>query len=537
MRVKYARYVLILTFCLCLVFTLVPALVTPAAATDLLVSGRSDVQSSPGTTVGSPAANQFDQWTARGDLSVVLKSKPLIGRFRWRDKVSRYCGELKPTSQIRLLAGPLYFHWGNGVVLVDERKQRLRLTPARSTPFRHLNVRVSTSATENVNRGFCLLLPVSSCKLVIGCGERERLLALTHSRFGFALAGRRDMGKWLLAWSAVYTLSSPDHGSGASWVCVEIGAPFSRRQTSGSDEPASPFNQSLAPSLGCQWQTCTSPVLGRLRGQLRAMPATQPRSEGPLPDNRAESGWLFAWELPLMRSGGAELQLSNHRANSTQQNLPEIDRSLGLILTSEPWSGCEVRSTLSTSKRYICRDNPGDPDHKVLILSKQSLIDFKLTCQISSGLDISLRYRHVGGDLVLSADEIPRLATIVQETDPVEPAEASVMQEFWWGREMGGISTIRLRWRKGPFFRGGLTLAATPEAGGGASAVPIRIPPGRSYWRLLGGGSRFVELWLGGGNRQWRLEGALRFHTDRLGQGDQASFLLGVSLPIRLSKS
>jgi hypothetical protein len=179
------------------------------------------------------------------------------------------------------------------------------------------------------------------------------------------------------------------------------------------------------------------------------------------------------------------------------------------------------------------RADPRAQGRWTLVRFSRSTLEIRAQVRISRELRWTFCYRDQARQIAAGGSETPQdLAPLLLAGVRSEIADPGVSlprgADPSWDLRTGGILWAHLRWETPRTWQGGATVAATPIGGSGHAALPVRFPPGRSFWCNLGAGRWFCELWLGRAAATWRLEGALRMLTGNAPPGGRVTWILGV---------
>jgi hypothetical protein len=457
----------------------------------------------------------------------------------------RGVAELRFLGSGRLVMGEIEAEWATGCLLGDWAgfgRFRAERRPGPETfPLR---LRGVSAWRMQGQRGAAALVPLGPLRIGAwavehhyGVGASLGALAATVARTD---EGRHARWRWSLSavWlprattTASATASATAGGRGndprqgrLDWLLLEATGGFRAQGTP-------PWE-----GLGGSWQIELAPILGRLAGCFRwhegaakGVPAFLPGENEGSTELGDESRWSLDWRLPPLRGLTPQVSVLACRKPSRRDPVLPIEHASRLSFAAEPWSGAALRFSVTGVQTQRCMGDPSDADRKAIVRSTCSLLDLTAKIDLARGFRLSLRYRQSRSGLLLADAETPiGLGPALDRDGGDEISPEETRGSLWWDRGMGSVTSVRVRWDDGRRWRCGGTLAATPGDSRGAAAVLVRIPPGRSYWRTLGGGRWLAEFWLGRLLMGWRAESVLRVLSAKFSAKDwRFEFLLGV---------
>lgn len=493
----------------------------------------------PGTTAGGGKA-----LAPSCDASVELRA--MNGRIRVRNRSGAWvgCGSFPLPGGGRLLAGRVEARWGVGCLLADlDACELSNATGAAEVPPGEipLKARATTAWSDRSQGGAVAHLPIGPVQVAAWGLKWDQGLGVALGPWAAAVigVGTRDKRWWdwscVLSWRPTAPTrarkASDGVGQRGDWLIFELSGPLTPQS---SDLQPGLVSAHLG-AIGGHWSLGLAPIFGALGGAFRYRGLNGMSGREESRHFEIDEGWTLRWALPALRGVAPLLSLSSQKTLCRRVPVPVVEKSARLTLAAEPWSGAWVRVIFTGARSLRCRSDPSNPDRKVLARLTRSTLDLQARIQVSPSVVWTLRYRQAGGDLTVSDAETPLgIAPLLDANASEDAIEGQTSADRRWERRMGGIIWARLRWRACKAWQGGVTLAASPADGGGASAVPVRLPPGRSFWRSIGAGRWFIDLWAGCGGSTWRVEGAVRLLAGGGADPVWGEILLGMRRRIEL---
>lgn len=407
------------------------------------------------------------------ELRLRMRARQLTTAAAWRAR----CG-------VRLMAGELAIGWATGALLGDETGDRLETrNRLKRTAAKLLQVRLTTALRDRAQRGVVIAVQrkrfeLSSWALAeqvgLACGGRIGGLALQRSEHGH------------LTWSAVLRTSpgrkQADH---ILWECCGSG------------------------DSHCGWggafRLGSRAPIGSLRGFFRYAPGVaHPRMS---PD-----GWRVTWNAPLLAGLAPEIAVHVLKRGAPTKRLPTIERRATFAIAAEPWAGAHLRCAFASTRVQECRGEPDNSEVKMIASSARSVGTLLARVHLAPAVEFQARYRQSSATLQTETPVAPWPLQL-RPADCEEAVSEHESPARSWEGANGGLLWSALRWHWGAGWFASVAVAATPDRAGGLSAVPVRIPPGRSQWRTLGAGRWFAEGWISWRNGRGVYEVVLRSVT------------------------
>lgn len=432
------------------------------------------------------------------DAKLELRGGGVSAHVRHRADELLVSGQLKRGDALCIVGGQIVHSWGLG--LAWPGGEPLRDGPAssagRSRPM--LRLRSSVSRTVPKRTGLAIRLGSRESRFegaawgwdeAWGVGGRWRGL-------GFSLGRARDqigpgwLGSVLLSWSS---LARGDVIRAASSTRFTI-------EVAGRRGPAS--IQRLA--LGLRWTLDPHPTMGIWQGRLWTGP---PDGLSSRKDERERvygsdmrAGWEIRWALPRLPYLQSELRLSSTQPGGTAGR-SMAQRDVRLCIETALLSTLKVRLALRQTEVLGAAPSELQTAHQALGLRTQTSVDLRLSLLRADRLAVQLRLREAIGRRGLWEPSLPTASGSAPSTE--QPAHGDAPLDPWafpghWQEEQGhSLTALSLRSVGSGPWRWGLLAAMTGATGGGHSYLPLRLPPGRVIWRVIGQGTWLLETWAG----------------------------------------
>jgi len=272
-------------------------------------------------------------------------------------------------------------------------------------------------------------------------------------------------------------------------------------------------------ALGLRWTLDAHPTMGSWQGRLwTGSPdglVSWKDERGRTLGSDLPAGWEIRWTLPRLPYLHSELRLSSIQSGGTTGR-SMAQRDVRMSIAAAFPSALEARLVLRQTEVLGAAPRDLQTAHQALGLRTQTSLDLRLSLKRLDRIAVQLRLREAigrkglwGSSPISETDSAPSGEQASSGDGPVDPW---AFPGHWQEEQGHSLTALSVRWVGSGSWRWGLLAAMSSATGAGHSYLPLRLPPGRVIWRVMGQGTWLLEAWTGrrAGGFGWEVMARLR---------------------------